>query len=47
MGAFELVELVVDALAQVLVVHVAQQELGAHRPAQLAQVITERDGLSS
>jgi hypothetical protein len=33
MGALELVELVVDAFAQVLVVHVAQQEFGAHRSA--------------
>lgn len=36
-GAFELVELVVDALAQVLVVYVSQQEFGTYRPTQLAQ----------
>ena len=36
MGAFELVGLVIDTLAQVLVGHVAQQEFGAHRPLQLA-----------
>lgn len=37
MDALKLVELVVDALAPVLVVHVAQQKFGAHRLAQLAQ----------
>ena len=36
MHAFELVQLVVDALAQGLVVHVAEQKFGAHHPAQLA-----------
>ena len=36
-GAFQLVQLVVDALAQVLGVHVAGQKLGAPGPPQFAQ----------
>lgn len=36
-GAFELVQLFEYPLTQVLVVHIAEQELGAHGPSQLAQ----------
>lgn len=37
MRAFELVQLVVDALAERLVVHVSEQEFGAHYPAHFVQ----------
>ena len=36
MGAFEFIELVVNVLAQLLGVHEAQQEFGAHGPASTA-----------